>query len=76
MHSPRTSILFYIMAGKMQTKTFIKNLNLEDAVWWAIVDNLNLNRQHNFKPLLHYDLTLKFQTEIKNNFYFVLLAAT
>ena len=53
MHSPRTSILFYIMAGKMQTKTFIKNLNLEDAVWWAIVDNLNLNRQHNFKPLLH-----------------------
>ena len=31
-------------------------------VWWAIVANLNLSHRRN---LFHYDITLKFKTEIK-----------
>ena len=34
-------------------------------VWWPIVANLNFNHQRNLKPQFHYNITLKFKTEIK-----------
>ena len=48
-------------------------------LWWPIVNNLNLNHRGNFKSHLHYDITLKFKTEIKYEidfyyyFYFAFL---
>ena len=40
-----------------------------------VAASLNLNHPHYFKPHLHYDITMKFQAEIKNEndlhcFYF------
>ena len=42
------------------------------GVSWPIAAKLNLNQRRNFKSHLHYDLILKFKTEIKYeiNFYF------
>ena len=34
-------------------------------LWSPFVANLNLNHRRNLKPQFHYDITLKFKTEIK-----------
>ena len=35
------------------------------GVSWPIAAKLNLNQRRNFKSHLHYDIILKFKTEIK-----------
>ena len=49
-----------------------KKRKVEAAVWWPIVANLNTNHRRNFKSHSHYDITLKFKTEIKyeTDFYY------
>ena len=55
----------FIGLALKELRKILKRLLLT-VVWWPIVANLNLNRRCNFKSYLHYGITLKFQTKIKD----------